>query len=693
VVVAAAVAWWIARERMESPNPARLQVVARLVTTTGSPAGDAADATRHARHRWSAADIESSWVGVRSGSSATYRSPRLDLGRDFHSVAITRPPIRSPMAAPIVLWSDSPVLAGPAFTRNRRELPIAQEGATLVLEAEALQGDRRQPVRHLFLHLPRGGGVAQAVESIAILTTGDLAATGMLSRIAADGETRDGFASTVPLAFRTTVPAGAEILFGVRAATGVTDRMVRVTQSIGSDERVQFEMAVPPGRWVDLRAPLQQARDSTVTFSIAGAGADSVAYWSAPLLLAPVHTDDRPNIVVIVVDALRADVLGADGARASATPVLDDLASKSVLFARAYAPTSWTKPSIATLFTSLYPWTHALGARYYADALPREVLTLQRVLSENGYVTAQFSANPFTSAASGLDRGFDTAFMAPALGHADAFAVTAADIVDRVLHWVSARSRDRSFAYLHLVDAHLARGIDSYRVAAGIADREIGRLLNRLNELRGRTNTLFVITADHGEAFGDHGQAGHGQSVYEEEVRVPLIVHEAGQTAGRIVNEPVHLVDVMPTVLDYAGITLDRAVIQGRSLRASGRELKPSPVIVTRFTYPEDIVVSADRAEMHAIVDFPWKLIVTERHGQPRRHELYRLDTDPIEKDNLATADPTRTRRLEAALDAFLREQATARARFASTHERGVAASPAPPRELVDQLRSLGYVR
>ena len=565
----------------------------------------------------------------------------------------------------------------------------------MVVNAEALQSDQRLPVHYLFLYLPDGGAVEHAVESIAIITTDDVAAGATdVTRIAADGQTRDAFATTGPLEFRVDVPKGAELAFGVRVPAGVSAAKVRVRQSFEGSVFESFEAAVTAGAWLDFRATLREGGGSTVTLSTDAVTGGKPIYWSAPLVLAPDTSDDRPNIVLIVVDALRADVLTSYGAGTSAMPQLDDLASKSVVFDRAYAAASWTKPSIATLLTSLYPWTHALGARYYADALPRDVLTLQGVLSDYGYVTAQFSANPFTAAVSGLDRGFDTAFMAPALGHENTFAVTAVDIADRAVSWFSARSRDRLFAYLHLVETHGAKGIDGYRAAASIADREIARLRSRLNELPGGANTLFVITADHGEAFGDHGHAGHGQSVYEEEIRVPLIILEPRQIAGRVVKEPVHLIDVMPTVLDYAGIAVDSTAIQGRSVRATGRELKPSPVIVTKFTYPEDVVVSGERGiEMQAVIDFPWKLIVTERRGQPRAHELYRLDSDAAERNNLANTETSRARQLEAALDAFLREQATARARFASTYERGVPVAPVPARELVDQLRSLGYVR
>jgi arylsulfatase A-like enzyme len=685
---------WVARDRLTSlPAPPRFHVVERLTTPAGAPLLTPAAAAVRARLRWSAADIARTWTRVTSGASATLRSPRLELGTAFHSIVIVRPPSRTPVGAPMLLWSATPQLEGAAFARNRRELPVAQEAATLVLGAEVLQSDERQPIQYLFLHLPQGMAIDHAVESIAILTTPDLAAASVgLSRIATDGETRNAFASSAPLSFRVSVPANAQLAFGIRAGASSPGTRVRVTQTIGNSARVQFESAVSAGRWIDLRAPLQDAAESTVTLSLTGAR-NSVTYWSEPLLLAPEQAEDRPSVVLVVVDALRADALAHYGAAESAMPFLDRLASRSIVYGHAYAATSWTKPSIATLLTSLYPWTHALGARYYADELPRDVLTLQSVLSAYGYTTAQFSANPFTGAASGLDRGFDTALMAPALGQQSAFAVKATDVVERFLYWRRQGPADRYFAYLHLVDVHGAKDPASYRAAARGVDGQLERLHDQLNMLPGAGNTLLVVTADHGEAFGDHGQAGHGQSVYEEETRVPLIIHEPRQTDGVIVDEPVHSIDLMPTLLDYARITIDRAMIQGRSLHDRDRDLQPSPVVVTKFTYPNDMATRGDGAEMHAFVDAPWKLIVIDRRGQPRVYELYRLDTDASERTNLASAEAERVRRMERTLDTFLREQAKARARFASMHETGVARSPVPARELVDQLRSLGYLR
>ena len=413
---------------------------------------------------------------------------------------------------------------------------------------------------------------------------------------------------------------------------------------------------------------------------------------------------NRPNIVLYVVDALRADKLGLYGSATGASPFLDQLGTRSLVFRRAYAAASWTKPSVTTLLTSLYPATHAVGARHYADALPIDVPTLQSELAQAGYVTAQFSANPFTGPVSGLDRGFDRALMATALGQQNAFAVQASAVHAKLLAWISEHRHDQFFAYVHTVDTHPPfSGVDdsaareperAYEAAIANVDRELGRLYADLERSGVLDNTVIAITADHGEAFGEHGQRGHGQSVYEEEVRVPLIVHAPGWIRPRWIDEPIHLVDLMPTLLELAGVAVEPNVLQGRNLIGADDAADPkgSPVVVTKFTYPEDANAAADFVEMHAVVDYPWKLIAVDRPLVPRTTALYRLDKDPGERDELSHTEPARARQLTTVLESFLRDQSTAHDRFARAHQ-GLLQAPVPARELIDQLRSLGYVR
>jgi arylsulfatase A-like enzyme len=268
------------------------------------------------------------------------------------------------------------------------------------------------------------------------------------------------------------------------------------------------------------------------------------------------------------------------------------------------------------------------------------------------------------------------------------------------LAWLSARRHHRFFAYVHPVDTHPPFAVggptprEAYDASLAALDREVDALRRNLAKLGLDRNTLFVLTADHGEAFGEHGREGHGQSVYDEEVRVPLMLHWPEGFPPARMNETVHHVDLAPTILGAAGIAIpDR--LQGRSFWRVGGSPHRSPVVVTRSIYPEDIDSPlTDRAEALAIVDYPWKLIRSELPDGRRQLELYQLASDPGERQDRSAAEAARTRTLEGALDRFLAEQRAARARFASDH--GVAPRPVaspPSRELLDRLRSLGYVR
>jgi arylsulfatase A-like enzyme len=238
---------------------------------------------------------------------------------------------------------------------------------------------------------------------------------------------------------------------------------------------------------------------------------------------------------------------------------------------------------------------------------------------------------------------------------------------------------------------------DAYDAEVSANDREIGRLYQHLVDLGIASRTLFIVTSDHGEAFGEHGHWGHGLSVHEEEVRVPLIVHWPGTIAPAAADEPASLVDVLPTVLEYTKAPFDPARVQGRSLVPGSRLGQARrPLLATRFVYPEDIdVPGADHAEAQALVDFPWKLIATGTDAaRGPRYELYDLARDPMERDDRAAAEPDRVRRLAAALTAVLQAQATERARFLQTYG-GSPLEPrrVPSRDVLDQLKSLGYIR
>jgi arylsulfatase A-like enzyme len=201
------------------------------------------------------------------------------------------------------------------------------------------------------------------------------------------------------------------------------------------------------------------------------------------------------------------------------------------------------------------------------------------------------------------------------------------------------------------------------------------------------------VTADHGEAFYEHQHQGHGQSVYEEEVRVPLLMLQPGVVPRRIVDEPVQLVDVMPTILTHCSIPFGAGVLQGRDLFGdSARQSRP--VFVSRYFYPDGEAAALRSDEYNGVIETPWKLIETRRGDASHPQlELYNLDSDSGERSNLASRMPDVVARLSDRLSGFLRRQEKEKQDFRSVHGIQRAARSLMPQDALDRLRSLGYLK
>ena len=697
---------WLAQP---APAPLRgsagLCVVQRLSRPLGATPFDPVHLAPTARQRWTAGEIERLWTHRDTSSGRTYRSPVIDMSRGgVFAVVATFPAARGRPA--LMLWSSGPTLTPEDFARNRRELRSPDGGRTLVLRADNLQPDERH-LQHLFIHLPEATSLGSTLETLSVLDREDLTRHGLTGplRLTEGGEVRDVVLANPGHRASYDIDAtGSLVSFGVHLEAGTVATIRASQQTPSGDTAIATNRIDTPG-WHDFTVPLvPHTGRSVLTFEAVTEPTGGVT-WSTPLLLAADTPPERPHIILYVVDALRADALALYGATQNRAPVIDALGRQALLFTRAYAAASWTKPSVTTLLTSLYPMTHGVGARFYSDPLPSTAFTLQKALAAAGYLTGQFSANPFTGTLSNLDQGFDVTATPQSLrGVATPDAgdpIRAADIHQRVLAWLSRHSGARVFAYIQPVDTHPPFSItgatprEAYEASLASVDTEIGRFRDRLASLGLADNTLFVLTADHGESFGEHGREGHGQSVFDEEVRVPLLVHWPGRIAPTRVDEPVHHVDLAPTILAIAGIPDADSRFQGRSLWPGAPTQRPSPVVVTRFVYPEDADSSvADRTETHAIIDYPWKLMVFARPGAPVRAELYRLDSDQTERQDLAGSQVARVKTLQSALERFMADQAQRRLRFHADH---ASVSPPPGTllrgDLLDQLRSLGYVR
>ena len=398
-----------------------------------------------------------------------------------------------------------------------------------------------------------------------------------------------------------------------------------------------------------------------------------------------------PNVLLITIDTLRADHVGAWGYPLPTTPNLDALAADSVVFERASAHASWTLPSLATLMTSLHTSTH--GCWTFQDALGQSFTTLAEILAEHGYATAAVVNHVFLGRRYGLHQGFR--FFDESLvrrrGHSRR-QITSDKVTGRAVRWIREHGNAETpwFLWVHYFDPH-----DIYRVHPGISERfgtkmpvqrydgeiaftdlHIGELLRVVDELATPERTIVWVVGDHGEEFGDHGGWFHGRTLYQEQLHVPLMVRAPHGTPGRF-TAPVGLIDVLPTTLDLLGLPIPGDV-QGESrvdaMRGAASASTPILAEVGLFRR-SGARVSVQQGE--------WKLIRSQRSGDTR---LFNLAEDPRELRDVAEAFPGRVRELETLMDA----------KVAAAREQARTYEATPRLQLTEperrRLESLGYL-
>jgi arylsulfatase A-like enzyme/Tfp pilus assembly protein PilF len=396
-----------------------------------------------------------------------------------------------------------------------------------------------------------------------------------------------------------------------------------------------------------------------------------------------------PDVLIITLDTLRADRVGAYGHSGARTPALDALAARGARFATATTTIPLTLPAHTSLFTGAFPGGH--GVRDNTGFHVEDgVTTLAEVFKGQGYRTGGFVGAFVLDSRWGIAQGFDEYFddfdlsedVGPGL---DAIQRPGNQVVDRALAWLTQADSRPFFAWIHLYDAHAPYDapadvaaqfprtrLGAYDAEVAFADRQIGRVLDALRAAGTLDDTIVVVLADHGEQLGEHGEQQHGFFVYDAAVQIPLIMAGPG-IEPRVITDQVRIVDVMPTVLDLIGLEIP-ADVQGSTLRPA-LEGQPVDLLALAETwYPR---YHYGWSELTAVRDGQFKFIAA-----PRR-ELYDLAKDPREEHNLAEADPVRA-------DAFERGL---RAMVAATTRAGAASKPqAVTPEVEQRLRALGYV-
>lgn len=393
------------------------------------------------------------------------------------------------------------------------------------------------------------------------------------------------------------------------------------------------------------------------------------------------------NVVLISIDTCRADRLSCYGFGKKTTPNIDAVASEGVLFESALTPVPLTTPAHSSMLTGTYPPTHGVRLNN-GERLAESNVTLAEMLRDAGYQTGGFVGSFPLEARFALNQGFDTYDCrftklndkSVLLGER-----TAEEVSRPAVAWLDKHASKPFFLFLHYYDAHhpyepppayaSVCPEDPYAAEIAYVDSWIGHVLERLRQLDAYENTLIIITGDHGESLGEHGEATHGVFVYQSTLRVPLVVRAPGMRRGQEVDGHASLVDIVPTVLDLLGLK-PSARIQGRTLRSG---LAGDPVSDKR---PPIYCESLDAATfgcspLNGLVEGHWKYI------RAPRQELYDLAGDPGERINVLEKEPEVAGQLRNRLEAMLQQM------------EAEAAKPGPtPRdaEAVKQLATLGYV-
>jgi arylsulfatase A-like enzyme len=407
----------------------------------------------------------------------------------------------------------------------------------------------------------------------------------------------------------------------------------------------------------------------------------SAALVLSALLAEGCGSQPRPrNLLVITLDTMRADRLPPYGFTGVVTPALDRLAAEGTLFEQSFAAAPLTLPSHATLFTGMYP--PRLGVRDNTGApLSADFQTLAEILGERGLATGAFVASAVLAPRRGLNQGFGTYSMgtSPGCPGSPRARRPADDVVSEAVTWLAHHDSTPFFVWVHLYDTHrpyqlpddYARSYaDPYAAAIAFEDAQIARLISHLEARNLLDDTLMVVAGDHGESLGEHGEDSHGMFIYQEALRVPLIMRGPGVVPRRV-SAPVRLVDVMPTVLDMFGV--GTPPMDGLSLtrllagadEGSSREVYAESLYPQRFGWAS---LRSLRADRYKVIDAP-------------RPELFDLESDPYEQRNLFESKPA----VAAGMLTRLRS-------FDSERGRTVDAAPDVDRAFAERLASLGYV-
>jgi len=409
------------------------------------------------------------------------------------------------------------------------------------------------------------------------------------------------------------------------------------------------------------------------------------------------------DVILLNIETLRADVVGAYGSKLGWTPNLDKIASQGILFHRSYTVAPWTRPSVASLWTGISPPRHralvSLAARQ--TGLPESAMTWAELMKHYGYHTFAFVTNANLSPSLGFNQGFDT-YLYKQSARATELNRATLDWLDKVL---TEKARKPVFIALHYVEPHDAlfatpfgsklnlvfrdevirtvshlsmhdklQAIGTYQRLISEVDRRIGELVSTLQS-RLSPNFLLIITADHGEEWGDHGGVFHGYTLHNELLAVPLIFYSP-KLQPRPLNGIVRNIDVMPTVLDLTGLDIPKG-IDGQSIAKA--------VVTGQGEFPHEVFAHTRFARRYqGLFDERFKLIEEVETGKTW---LFDEKRDPAELTDCSQSFPDVAERMKRRLKGIRRSldqrQLSYREEVQHTSRKAL--------QLVKKLRTLGY--
>jgi arylsulfatase A-like enzyme len=493
-----------------------------------------------------------------------------------------------------------------------------------------------------------------------------------------------------------------------------------VAENDGGRSMVVYEGRLTEAGWQDIDIaldPVVQAVGARLRLAFQAEGRPDephFAVWGDPVIVAPAATRDarQRNVVLVSLDTLRPDRLGFHGAVRKTSPYLDELATRSAVFERAVPPAPHTFPSHATMLSGLSPCAHGLGdgTETLFARFPRATIPLPEVLRDAGYTTAAFTEDAFVAPES-FQRGFDVfradktdegeksppGVHSPPMGSAQTtFAAASA--------WLHAHAGEPFLLFVHTYQVHepytppeafaklfssddgtvdpMAMRLENqddlalYDAEIRMTDGLLGSFLDDLQRLGLAGQTIVVVTSDHGQGFGAHEIVGHGHTVYDETMWVPLLWYAPGLIPpGRHGGGVVSVADIAPTLYDLLAVPAPHE-LQGRSLAPV--LTRDVPLDGTRTVFGKGL----SRAAPCSVHGNGWK-VIRDDNGDGR---LYLLADDPFEQAPRSGAEAAGGLQL---LEEHARDCAALRARLEQDRP---AASTAPDPERDRKLRALGYI-